>query len=45
METETTTTAHDEEDIEAELFFSAREAGVACFAVVDVDADEGVPTA
>jgi hypothetical protein len=35
------TTADDAEDIEAELFFSTREMGVACFAVPESDVDEG----
>jgi hypothetical protein len=35
-----TATASDE-DIEAELFFSTREAGVACFAVSELEVDEG----
>jgi hypothetical protein len=35
------TTTADAEDIEAELFFSTREMGVACFAVPELDVDEG----
>jgi len=33
--------AYDEEDIEAELFSSTREMGVACFPAPEFDVDEG----